>query len=359
MASHRRPKQPRHGYTSVLTATAAVTVALSAQSASADPLPDPNKKGVQAQVDRLYEQATQATEKYNGAKESAGKLQKEADNLHEEVVRKQAALNELRHQLGSAATAQYRSGGLDPSLQLLLSADPDAYLDQASGLDRLSARQSDTLKRFLSQQRALQQQRTQAAEKLGSLQETRKELGSKKKEIQGKLAEAQRLLNTLTTEERAERAAKEERANRASERTELASQQGELASQQGEPGNETSASGRAAAAFDAAKSRVGMPYVWSATGPGSFDCSGLTSWAFKQADVSLPRTSQAQANAGTRINSIGALKPGDLVIMRTDLSHVGFYAGNGQILHAPKPGTQVRYESMARSGMPFMWGVRI
>ncbi|MFI7291223.1 NlpC/P60 family protein [Streptomyces anulatus] len=345
MASHRRPKQPRHGYTSVLTATAAVTVALSAQSASADPLPDPNKKGVQAQIDRLYEQATQATEKYNGAKESAGVLREEADNLHEEVVRKQAALNELRQQLGSAATAQYRSGGLDPAVQLLFSADPDAYLSEASGLDRLSARQSDTLQRFLSQQRALQQQRTQAAEKLDSLQDTRDELGSKKKEIQGKLAEAQRLLNTLTAEKRAERTAKEERANRASERVEL--------------GNEASASGRTAAAFDAAKSRVGMPYVWGATGPGSFDCSGLTSWAFQQADVSLPRTSQAQAGVGTRINSIGALKPGDLVIMRTDLSHVGFYAGNGQILHAPKPGAQVRYESMARSGMPFMWGVRI
>ncbi|CAM5461484.1 NlpC/P60 family protein [Streptomyces cyaneofuscatus] len=345
MASHRRPKQPNHAYTSVLTATAAVTVVMSAQSASADPLPDPNKKGVQAQIDRLYEEATQATEKYNGAKESADKLQEEADNLQEAVARKQSALNELRQQLGSVATAQYRSGGLDPSLQLLLSADPDAYLDKASGLDRLSARQSDTLQRFLSQQRALQQQRTQAGEKLNSLQDTRKELGSKKKEIQGKLAQAQKLLNTLTAKERATIAEKEERANRSSERVDL--------------GNETSASGITAAAFNAAKSRVGMPYVWGATGPGSFDCSGLTSWAFRQAGVSLPRTSQAQANAGTRINSLSALKPGDLIIMRTDLSHVGFYAGNGQILHSPKPGAQVRYESIARSGMPFMWGVRI
>ncbi|MFI0107976.1 NlpC/P60 family protein [Streptomyces parvus] len=345
MASHRRPKQPNHAYTSVLTATAAVTVVMSAQSASADPLPDPNKKGVQAQIDRLYEEATQATEKYNGAKESADKLQEEADNLQEAVARKQSALNELRQQLGSVATAQYRSGGLDPSLQLLLSAEPDAYLDKASGLDRLSARQSDTLQRFLSQQRALQQQRTQAGEKLNSLQDTRKELGSKKKEIQGKLAQAQKLLNTLTAKERATIAEKEERANRSSERVDL--------------GSETSASGITAAAFNAAKSRVGMPYVWGATGPGSFDCSGLTSWAFRQAGVSLPRTSQAQANAGTRINSLSALKPGDLIIMRTDLSHVGFYAGNGQILHSPKPGAQVRYESIARSGMPFMWGVRI
>lgn len=99
--------------------------------------------------------------------------------------------------------------------------------------------------------------------------------------------------------------------------------------------------------------------MWGASGPSSFDCSGLTSWAFQQAGVSIPRTSQAQAGIGTRINALSALKPGDLIIMRTDLSHVGFYAGNGQILHAPKPGAQVRYESIARSGMPFMWGVRI
>ncbi|MDT0490922.1 NlpC/P60 family protein [Kitasatospora albolonga] len=357
MASHRRPKQPGQGYVSVITATAAVSVALSAQSASADPLPDPDKKGVQAQIDRLYEEATQATEKYNGAKETAGKLQKEADNLQAAVARKQDDLNELRRGLGSAATAQYRSGGLDPSVQLLLSSDPDAFLGEAAVLDRIGARQSEALQRFLSEQRALRQQRVQAGEKLAGLQDTRKELGNRKKEIQGKLAEAQRLLNTLTAKERAEIAAKEERANRASERIELSKKTAVGNSTGG--GSEAAAPGRTGSAFEAAKTRVGMPYVWGATGPGSFDCSGLTSWAFRQAGVDLPRTSQAQANFGTRINSLGDLRPGDLVIMRTDLSHVGFYAGNGQILHSPKPGAQVRYESMARSGMPFMWGVRV
>ncbi|MEU2069956.1 MULTISPECIES: C40 family peptidase [Streptomyces griseus group] len=345
MASHRRPKQSNAAYATVLTAATAAAVAISTQSASADPLPDPNKKGVQAQVDRLYEEATQATEKYNGAKESADKLKKQVNDLQETAARKQGELNALRAQLGSVATAQYRSGGVDPSLQLLLSTDPDAYLEQAAGLDRLSARQSQTLQMFLSQQRALTQQRTQAAGKLQDLQESRTEVAAQKKKIQSKLAKAQQLLNTMTAKERSQRAAEEERANRSSERVDL--------------GNEASASGRAAAAFSAAKSRVGMPYVWGATGPSSFDCSGLTSWAFQQAGVSLPRTSQAQANVGTRINSLSALQPGDLIIMRTDLSHVGFYAGNGQILHAPKPGAQVRYESIARSGMPFMWGVRM
>lgn len=125
------------------------------------------------------------------------------------------------------------------------------------------------------------------------------------------------------------------------------------------PGTEASTSERAAAAFAAARSRVGMPCVWGASGPSSFGCSGLTSWAYRQTGVAIPRTPQGQAGAGTRIDPLAALKPGDLVVVRGDQSHVGFYAGNGQIFHAPKPGTQVRHESIARSGMPFMRGVRI
>ncbi|CAM5581997.1 NlpC/P60 family protein [Streptomyces microflavus] len=345
MASHRRPKQPNHSYATVLTATAAAAVALSTQTASADPLPDPSKKGVKAQVDRLYEEATQATEKYNGADEKRKTLQKQVEDLQDTVASGQAELNSLRHGLGSMARAQYRSGGVDPSVQLLLSSDPDGYLDKASSLDRLSAQQVSAVQEWQSKQRDLQQKRNEATVKLKDLESARKDIGSKKKEIQGKLAKARELLNTLTAEERAKITAEEDRANRSSERVEL--------------GNEASASQRGAAAFAAAKSRVGMPYVWGAAGPNSFDCSGLTSWAFQQAGVAIPRTSQTQANAGTRINSLSALKPGDLIIMRTDLSHVGFYAGNGQILHAPKPGSQVRYESISRSGMPFMWGVRI
>ncbi|MFD4856394.1 C40 family peptidase [Streptomyces atratus] len=345
MASHRRPKPPRRNQTTVLTTAALAVVALSAQSASADPVPDPTKKGVKAQVDRLYEEATQATEKYNGAKEKADGLEKDVTALQETAARKQADLNSMRTRIGSLAGAQYRSGGVDPSMQLMLSTDPDSFLEKASLLDQVGARELSVFQQFQIQQRGLQQQRVEASRKLADLEDTRTELRRKKSEIQGKLASAQRLLNTLSAKEKARLAAEEERANRDSARVNL--------------GNESSASSLAAAAFDAAKSRVGLPYVWGATGPGSFDCSGLTSWAFKQAGVSIPRTSQAQANAGTRINSLSALKPGDLIIMRTDLSHVGFYAGNGQILHAPKPGAQVRYESIARSGMPFMWGVRI
>ncbi|MZE77971.1 hypothetical protein GTY57_13420, partial [Streptomyces sp. SID5475] len=99
----------------------------------------------------------------------------------------------------------------------------------------------------------------------------------------------------------------------------------------------------AAAAVAAARAAVGRPYVWGATGPGSFDCSGLTYWSYQQAGVTLPRTSQAQRFAGRRV-PLSEARPGDLVTYRTDASHVGMYVGNGQIVHAPHPGAAVRYD---------------
>ncbi|AGI91066.1 Secreted protein [Streptomyces albidoflavus] len=342
MASHRRPKQPSRTRVTVLTATAAAAVALTSQTAHADP--KPSKAEVKAKVDKLYEEAEKASEKYNGAKEKQDKLEGQIGNLQDKVARGQEELNELRQALGSAASAQYRTGGIDPSLQLFLSADPDDYLDKASALDQLSSKQAEGVKKIQAKQRDLAQQRQEAQAKLQDLSDTCKELGDKKKKVQGKLADAQKLLNSLTAAERAELQQEEERASRsAGDRVEL--------------GDAVPASNRGAAALAAAKSKVGTPYVWGATGPNSFDCSGLTSWAFAQAGYTIPRMSQDQANAGTRIGSQSALKPGDLVIFYSDLHHVGFYAGNGQVLHAPKPGANVRYESI--NNMPYMFGVRI
>lgn len=331
----------------VLTTAAAAAVVLSSQAANAAPSEKPSKDEVKAKVDKLYEEAEQATEKYNGAKEKQEKLQKEISTIQDNVARGQEELNELRDGLGSMASAQYRSGGIDPSLQLFLSADPDNYLDKASTLDQLSGQQVEALKKIQVKQRDLAQQRSEASEKLKDLSATRTDLGKKKKEVQGKLSSAQKLLNTLTAQEKAALQQDEQRSNRASERQVLTG------------GKSTPASGRAGAAFAAAQGKIGTPYVYGATGPSSFDCSGLTSWAYAQAGVGIPRTSQAQANYGTRISSSSQLQVGDLVFFFSDLHHVGLYAGNGQVLHAPRTGTNVRYESMSTIGGPFMFGVRV
>jgi cell wall-associated NlpC family hydrolase len=343
MASHRRPKQPSRTRVTVLSATAAAAVALTSQAAQA--APTPSKDQVKAKTDTLYEQAEKATEEYDGAKDKQKKLEKEIADLQDKVARGQDELNTLRDGLGSLASAQYRTGGIDPSVQLFLSSDPDDYLDKASTLDQLSAQQIEQLKKVQGKQRVLAQQRQEASTKLKDLADTRTELGKKKKEVQAKLGQAQKLLNTLTAQEKATLAAKEERASRASARSVL--------------GDAKPASGRAGAAFQAAQTKIGTPYVYGASGPSSYDCSGLTSWAYAQAGVSIPRTSQEQANIGTRIYSQSDLQVGDLVFFFGDLHHVGLYAGNGQILHAPRTGTVVRYESMSTIGGPFEFGVRV
>ncbi|MFD5317305.1 NlpC/P60 family protein [Streptomyces sp. NPDC127098] len=349
MASHRRPKQPSRARVTFFgaAATAAATVGMTAQSASAEP--GTTKEEVQEEVDRLYEEAEAITEEYNGAKEREEELESEIDELQDSAARGQEELNELRANLGAVATAQYRTGGIDPSVQLFLASDPDAYLDQASRLSQVSGRQAETLRLIENVQRDLDQRRDEATDRLAELEQVRSDLSEQKDEIQGRLSEAQALLNQLTEEERAALAAEEaarqaeaqERANRDSGRTVI---------------TDGTSSSYGAAAVNAAASKVGLPYVWGATGPNSFDCSGLTSWAYAQAGVSLPRTSQSQATIGTRL-SMNELAPGDLVFYYDDLHHVGLYAGNGQIIHAANPADGVEY--LGVDVMPFMFGVRV
>ncbi|MER7763323.1 NlpC/P60 family protein [Streptomyces sp. NPDC097619] len=346
MASHRRPKQPTRARVTVLTATAAAAVALSSQGASAAPA-KPSKDEVKAKVDALYEQAEQATEKWNAAETQQEKLQQQIGALQDKVARGQGELNDLRATLGSMASAQYRSGGMDGSMQLFLSADPEEYLDKASVLDQLGARQADAVTKIQAKQRTLAQQRLEAAGKLKDLAETRKELGEKKKQVQTKLAEAQKLLNTLTAAEKAKLDEEEERASRGSggggdnSRPDLGNVKG---------------SGFAGKALAAAKTKVGFPYISGAEGPNAFDCSGLTQWAYKQAGIGISRVTFTQINDGTRI-SRSQLQPGDLVFFYGDLHHVGLYAGNNMTLHASNPRSGVKYESM--DNMPFQFGVRI
>ncbi|THA52111.1 C40 family peptidase [Streptomyces sp. A1136] len=344
MASHRRPKQPSRSRVTALTAFAAAAVALSSQSAMAAP-EKPNKDEVKAKVDALYGEAEQATEKFDGAKDRQDKLEKEIAQLQDQVARGQLELNDMRNTLGSMASAQYRTGGIDQSLTLLLSDDPQSYLDKASTFQQLSAKQIETIGRIQAKQRFLAQQRQEAAGKLADLDATRKELGEQKKAAQDKLAQAQAQLNSLTADERAQLSSQDASSSRASRSASGG-------------GGAAKGSGRAGAALAAAASVEGATYHMGDTGPNSFDCSGLTQWAYAQAGVSISRTTYTQANEGTRIGR-SELQPGDLVFFYGDLHHVGLYAGNGQVLHAshPAPNGGVKYEPM--DDMPFQFGVRI
>lgn len=330
--SHRKPAKRGRGWPArvvVVTAVAGAAAALSpAVPAGARPGDGPGAVSdahAGARIDRLYEQAESATEKFNAAGERTAELRKQVEYGQERAARGQAKVNRMRSALASLAGAQYRSGGIDPALALMLTEDPDSYLDKAATLDRIGSRQQHKLSQLSRAQRALKQQRSEAGTKLAELERQRKELKRQKKVVQKKLAAAQRLLGGLSPAERAER----ERASRTDGR--------------GGPGGGEASSQRAAAAVAAARSVLGRPYVWGAAGPSSFDCSGLTQWAYGRAGAAIPRTSQAQRSAGRQV-PLSQARPGDLVVYRSDASHVGMYVGDGQVVHAPHPGAPVRYD---------------
>ncbi|WP_195238679.1 C40 family peptidase [Romboutsia sp. 1001285H_161024_C4] len=101
-----------------------------------------------------------------------------------------------------------------------------------------------------------------------------------------------------------------------------------------------------------AESKVGKKYVWGATGPNSFDCSGLTSWCYKQLGITIPRTSSQQSTYGKSVSKSN-LQPGDLLFFSTNgtgrVSHVGMYIGGGKMVHAANPSKGVRYDDINSS----------
>lgn len=99
------------------------------------------------------------------------------------------------------------------------------------------------------------------------------------------------------------------------------------------------------AALRTALTRLGAPYSWGATGPSQFDCSGLMVWSYAQEGKSLPRSSQAQAASGAPV-APADMQPGDLVIYYPGATHVGMYAGDGLVLHAPTYGVPVKLEKV-------------
>ncbi|MFC8780203.1 NlpC/P60 family protein [Streptomyces nigra] len=372
MASHRksRPSGTRvAGIRTPALATAALTsVALLSQTAQASPSSDdrPSLEEVEKKVDDLYRQAESATEKYNAAKEKTTKQRKRVDTLLDDVARRTQKLNDAREELGRNAAAQYRTGATAPDTATFLLADtPQDYFDQSQLMDRMTGRQKESVDDYFTEQSATMKKRQEATQSLETLTESQKNLRTAKSTVQKKLADARQLLSELTAQEKARLAAiekrkQEEAARKAEElaqqqaeadrkREETARQREQESQEQGTTAPDASYATKAQKALSFARTQIGKPYVWGATGPDSYDCSGLTQAAWKAAGVDIPRVTYDQVNAGTTV-PVSSAQPGDLVFFYDDITHVGLYIGNGMMIHAPKPGTYVREESIFYDG---------
>ncbi|MFB6816137.1 NlpC/P60 family protein [Streptomyces sp. NPDC056347] len=376
MASHRKPRTrvrstaPAVGLTTA--ALASVTL-LSTQSAVAAPDPRPSVEDVQKKVDDLYRQAGTATQRYNRAKEATAAQRAEVEGLLEDVAERADRLNDARRTLGAFAAAQYRNGSVAPTATFFLADDPQSYFDQSQLMERMTSRQQKAVTDFRVQQERTAKKRSEAVRSLETLTTAQASLRTSKQDVRTKLSEARTLLSKLTAEEKARLAEierkKEAEARRKAE--ELAKQQAAArdAKKSGGTGTGTDAGTGTGTGTDGgtstgtkaeqvlafARAQIGKPYVWGATGPASYDCSGLTQAAWKAAGVDIPRTTWDQVKIGTRV-ATADLRPGDLVFFYDDISHVGIYKGDGMMIHAPKPGANVREESIYY--MPIYGSVR-
>ncbi|MET9348221.1 C40 family peptidase [Streptomyces termitum] len=362
MAAHRKPRRSPLGRPALRTAAtlalaSAATATLFEGSGHADPArPARTPAQVEAEIDRLYEEAGAATERYNGAKERAAAARAAYDRLRDEAARRTERLNTARQGLGALAAAQYRSGGLDPTVRLALTSDPDQYLERAALAEKAGDRQAAVLTSVRRELAALAQLRAESAGRLTALRGHEADLRRQKSTVLAKLSEARTLLARLTAEERA----RYEAAPAAT----ATPRPGGTGARTGGPATRADRSsaargpvaGRAAAAISFARAQLGKPYVWGATGPSGYDCSGLTQAAWRAAGVSLPRTTYTQINAGRRV-SRSELAPGDLVFFYSGISHVGLYIGDGQMIHAPRPGAPIRVAPIDE--MPFAGATRV
>lgn len=339
----------------------AVTVAgfAAVPQANADPQPMTIKQA-QTQVDKLQQQADALGQDYLALKQQLGQSEQALKDKQSDLATQTKNVAQLREQISKVALAQFQNQGMSPGAQLFLTRDPAGFLDQFATMEKINENQNAALQNYQVQQANLADLQRSTKADIATLSQEKVQLAGLKKDANDKVNAAQAVLDKLTAQQRAAiEAARQkaaEQAQRDAERTDVtkaatgsnngSSSSSDLAD------SAATGSGKGAEAVAFAKAQIGKPYVFGATGPGSYDCSGLTQAAWAAAGVQLDRTSQAQFDDGVPVSS-SDLEPGDLVFFYGDPpDHVAIYVGNGVVIHAPHPGESVQYAQL--SSMPYV-----
>ncbi|MDV4152595.1 NlpC/P60 family protein [Clostridium sp. AL.422] len=348
-----------------------------------------NKKieDIQGKIYNLNEQIAPLAEKVDNNKKQMESIKQEISNTNKEIEASKAEIQEKEEVLGKRLRELYKSGGQGSYLTLLFTAESFSDLitkiDSASRLVNIDKK---IVKDLLDKKEKLDEKVASLEEKSNEIAKINDETNKVLAEFEGKKKEQEVLISEAQAEQEkfdaeylsvAERSLVQyqmgvlgssndiselqsaisqlrnirdeqlkspivvEEVNNAIEAAKI--KVADLQAQQeaaNQPNRgETSATGNAI--VDYAYGFIGTPYVYGATGPNAFDCSGFTSYVFRNAaGIEISRTTYSQINVGTPV-SYGELQPGDLVFTY-GLDHVGIYVGGGQYIHAPQPGQSVK-----------------
>ncbi len=337
----------------VLLVLGSVTVGASTGIAA----PGADIEQVQAQVRDLQMQAGAAHEEAKKASDDLAAVRQKLDGVQARLAREREELRSTQAILGDLARGMYASGGLDPTLQVLLADDPIEFLAQSSVMSQLAASQAAQIRQAQTSRLRLAQTEAEVTDQEAQARALQQEMAQADERVKARLDRAQEILGNLQQEERdrlaslqAERRQQQESAAKQAAAAAAAAAASSSSAPDGRPesggdGSSQGASGgggysggsRAQAAVQYALSRVGDPYSYNAKPPYSWDCSKLTSAAWAQAGVGLTPLSFTQWDQTRRV-PVSDIQPGDLVFyFKSGAHHVAIYVGNGKMVSASNP----------------------
>ena len=339
-------------------------------------------------IKQLQTDAAGIDQQYTDVKEQIKEGRAQLRLKQADVQAQTEKVGRLKLQVGQIALAQFQNRNLDTAAHLFVTPDTEGFLSQISTVQKVSENQNSALQDYQQAQANLGALEHSAETDLAALGEKEKQLKSLTAASDKKLDEAKKVLDKLTAEQQKQLAEAEKKATakanaegraatmapakanaegraptkapakanpdsraptKAPAKTNADSRAAPKASQDSTRGSVTGSS-KGAKALAYAKAQLGEPYARSGAGPSSWDCSGLTMMAWGSVGVSLPHSSRQQFSRGQPVSK-SDLQSGDLVFFYSDIHHVGLYAGNGQVIHAPRPGKSVEYIKM--SYMPY------
>jgi peptidoglycan DL-endopeptidase CwlO len=282
-------------------------------------------KQLVAEANTLSNQIDVLSQQYDALRIQLTEARQEATIAKETAQRDHKAMGAGQAQLGQIASQSYMTGGLDPTIQMLQTTNPQQFLNRASIMLQLQYQQGGTMSLLQSAEDAANRAEQTAAQQEAKATTLSAAMSKKVGQIQAR----ENVLNSSAF----------------SQALAIFQQTGHY------PDIQVTGDSLGEQALRWALTRLGDAYVWGAAGPTTFDCSGLVMWAYAHVGISLQHFTGEQWNEGEHI-SRSQLEPGDLVFFFQDISHVGMYVGNGMMVDAPTFGQPVQIQ-------PVLWNAYV
>jgi cell wall-associated NlpC family hydrolase len=295
------------------------------------------------QLRALADQDEALTEQYNGAQIQVTRSEQRLAAAIHAAAGAQESLRRSRAALAGLLAQQYREPRFSQLGALLSAESGNDYLARMDSFRFITRDRAQIVTDYASARRSADSAATRASAEVADATARRTALAAQQRSLQTRITNYQRRLATLTAAQRTALFAPAPAPSRA---TPISF------------GGTAGGSSAAQTAVKAAMAQLGKPYVYATAGPSTFDCSGLTMFAWAAAGVSIPHQSGAQFSLGTPVPA-DKLAPGDLVFFYSDLHHVGLYIGNGMMVHAPTEGDVVKVTPINAFGSDYMGARRL